>query len=69
MNEQLEAFARKSLKEGLAKCTDMEVLLFQAMYSHRDRDKPIDQVVDDMPTDKLDWAMQQVENTLKHRGA
>lgn len=69
MNEQLEAFARKTLKEELSKCTELEVILFKAMYSHRDRDKPINQVVDDMPTDKLDWAMQQVENTLKHRGA
>ena len=33
-----------------------------------DLDKPISDVVDDMPEDKLDWAMQQVENSLiKHR--
>ena len=65
MNEQLQAFARDSLKEGLSKCTEPQRHLFKQMYSHKNLDKPIDQVVDDMPEDKLDWAMQQVEATLR----
>ena len=64
MNNQLTAFARETLKEGLAKCTKEQILLFKRMYSHEDLEKDINKVVDDMPDEKLDWAMQQVERTL-----
>lgn len=65
MNNQLQEFARNTLKEGLTKCTDGQQLIFKRMYSHKDLDKPINDVVDNIAEDKLDWAMQQIENTLK----
>lgn len=64
MNETLKKFARDSLKEGLAKCTDGQQLLFKRMYAHKNLDMDINDVVDSMPAEKLDWAMQQVERTL-----
>jgi hypothetical protein len=39
------------------------------MYAQGNLDADIDNVVDLMPADKLDWAMTQVDNTLRgHRG-
>ena len=67
MNEQLINFARNELKEGLAQLTDANRLLFKRMYSHNNLDLPINEVVDKMPEDKLDWAMQQVSRTLKKK--
>ena len=67
MNVYLETFARDFLKNGLAECTDSERHLFKRMYSPDDLEKPIDQVVDDMDPKKLDWAMIQLENTLKKK--
>ena len=34
------------------------------MYSHKDLDKDINEVVDQIPDEKLDWAMQQIQRTL-----
>jgi hypothetical protein len=64
MNPTLSAFARQQLKEGLAKLNPENHRMFKLMYSHKDLEKPIDDVVDAMPDDKLDWAMQQVERSV-----
>ncbi|KKN78318.1 hypothetical protein LCGC14_0351770 [marine sediment metagenome] len=64
MNNQLQKFARDSLKKGLSQCTTAEKLLFKRMYSHNNLDLHIDKVVDNMPEDRLDWAMQQVQRTV-----
>ena len=64
MNNQLQEFARRELKDGLAKLPESNQLLFKRMYSHKDLDKPIDDVVDSMDYDKLDWAMQQVQRSI-----
>jgi predicted nucleotidyltransferase len=65
MNDQLRTYARDTPKEGLAKCTEGEQHLFKRMYAHANLELPIDEVVDQMEDDKLDWAMGQVERTLK----
>ena len=65
MNKQLEEFARKTLKDGLSKCTAAQQNIFARMYSHEDTSKDVNCIVDDMETEKLDWAMQQIERTLK----
>ena len=64
MNEQLKAFARRALKEGLAQLPESNRLLFKRMYSHKNLEADINDVVDGMPEEKLDWAMQQVERSL-----
>ena len=64
MNNQLKEFARNTLKDGLSLCTDGQQLLFKRMYAGGDLALSISEVVDNMPEDKLDWAMQQVQRTL-----
>lgn len=76
MNTQLQEFARKTLKEGLAQCSPEQQMIFKRMYVQRKRwdgaeaeialakAAEINDVVDKMPEERLDWAMQQVESTL-----
>jgi len=73
MNKQLQDYAREQLKAGLAQLPETWHRTFKLMYG-RDNGKrsvedavalQINDVVDIMPEDKLDWAMQQVENSLK----
>ena len=75
MNEQLQTFARNALKAGLAELPESWQNTFKLMYA-RDNGKrsvdealaiPINQVVDEMPADNLDWAMQQVNTSLCKR--
>jgi len=63
MNKQLQDFARAELKKGLAELEEKHIILFKRLYSHKDLTLDINTVVDNMPEDKLDWAMQQVTNT------
>jgi len=69
MNNQLQDFARQQLKDGLAQCTEAQQMLFKRMYSHKNLEASINDVVDAMPEDKLDWAMQQVERSLTKNSA
>ena len=62
--EELYRFARETLKDDLSQCSDSQVRLFKNMYSNNSPDLDINTVVDRMPDEKLDWAMQQVERTL-----
>lgn len=64
MNKELQDYARSQLKDGLSKLPKSNQHLFKRMYSHKDLEKSIDQVVDDMPEEKLDWAMQQVQRSV-----
>jgi hypothetical protein len=65
MNQHLQAFARQWLKDALAKLPESNQTVFKHMYSHKALELDIETVVDRMPADKLDWAMQQVENSLR----
>lgn len=65
MNDQLKNFAKEELKKGLAQLPEGWQRRFKQMYSHNNLDADINSVVDAMPEDKLDWAMSQVENSLK----
>lgn len=64
MNNQIQEFARKTLKEGLSQLPEGHQIKFKRMYSPESLDAPISDVVDWMPEDKLDWAMQQVEYSI-----
>ena len=64
MNDELQKHARSCLKEGLGKCTDGEKLKFKRLYANGSLGLSVNDVVDLMEADKLDWAMQQVQRTL-----
>jgi hypothetical protein len=64
-NPTIITFTRNTLKELLSMCTDDQQYLFKRMYAHDNLDLPINEVVDLMPVSKLDWALSQVERTIK----
>ena len=82
MNQQLQEFARTTLKQGLSKLGAEQHRIFKLMYAFRDHENQrfwrkavspdmtmtIDEVVDNLPEDKLDWAMTQVKTTLDKMG-
>lgn len=73
MNEQLQNFARQTLKDGLAQLPPERQRNFKLMYSSGNTvedklSKDIVDVVDSMPAEQLDWAMQQVQNSLAKIG-
>ena len=65
MNSQLANYARGKIKEGLSKLSEGHQAVFKRMYSHKNLELPIDKVVDNMPDTKLNWALTQVQNSLK----
>lgn len=73
MNEQLQQFARRTLKEGLAQLPPSWQNMFKLMYRRQNGTRsveltqqiPLEEIIDNMPYDKLDWAMTQVSNSLK----
>jgi len=64
MNKTIETFTRDLLKELIIKCNNNEQLIFKRMYSHKNLDLPVEDIVSNIPCDKLDWALTQVQNTL-----
>ena len=73
MNDSLKAYAKSELKEGLKLLPEGWQNKFKLMYGRagglRSVEEalamPIEDVVDEMPEDKLDWAMTQVQNSIK----
>jgi len=63
MNNHIQNFARQWLKQNLVKLPEKNQLVFKRMYSSG-LNLSINDVVDKMPVGALDWAMQQVEQTL-----
>lgn len=59
-----DKFVRDSLKTMLDQYTKPQRMLFKRMYSHGNLDATISDIVDNMPYEKLEWAVCQVENTL-----
>jgi hypothetical protein len=64
VNKNIEEFCRNFLKKNIVKCSEGQVLMFKRMYSNNNLDLDINIVIDKMPIDKLDWAMQQIERTI-----
>lgn len=64
-NETLIKAGRNILKELLAQCTEGQQMMFKKMYSPKNLELPINDAVDKMNPDKIDWAISQCENTLK----
>lgn len=63
---EIDEFKRKMLKSLLDQCNKNQKNIFNLMYSPKNVDKPIYDVVDEMPEDKLNWAIQQCEKTIKN---
>ncbi len=64
MNKELQKVARQKIKDGLAQLPEASHLLFKRMYHHDDIQVDINDAVDAMDGDKLDYAMLQVQRSL-----
>ncbi|WP_019101462.1 hypothetical protein [Chromobacterium haemolyticum] len=72
MNTQLQEFARITLKNGLGKLPESNINMFKLMYGRANGERSvedakgmsIDDVISEIPADRLDWAMTQVQNSL-----
>lgn len=56
---------REILLDMILKCSDDAQMVFRRMYSHKNLELPLSEVVAIMPEENLDWAIVQAENTLK----
>ncbi len=65
MNASIADYARGRILEGLLKLPEGHQKLFKRMYSHNDLASTIEDVVKNMEEGKLDWALTQVQNSLK----
>jgi len=65
MNKEVEKFIKKELKSGLSKLPKKWQKTFRLMYDHKNKYLDINGVVDNLKEDKLDWALSQVQNSLK----
>lgn len=61
---QLNSNLRQTIKNDLKKLPESNHLIFKRMYSPGNLDAKIEDVVDRMPVENLDWAMMQVKNSL-----
>ena len=69
VNQELQNFARKTLKDGLSQLPDRWQTMFKRMYATGDLTADISDVVDKMPEEKLDWAMDQVRKSISKLNA
>ena len=68
MNKTMREFARNNIKVGLAKLPEKWQMRFKQMYLPDNLDADVNDVVDATPEEKLDWAMQQIQNSLEKIG-
>lgn len=63
MNKKLSKFARASIKEDLAICTEPQQKMFKRIYGTSDME--MDFIISTIPDDELNLIMNLVERTLK----
>ena len=66
MNLTFAITGKEMLKELLAQCTEQQQVMFKRMYSHNNLDLPINEVVEKMKDEKIDWAITQCERTVEN---
>lgn len=55
---------RAEIIEMLNQCSDNQQSMFKRMYSHKDLTKSIENIVEEIPNDKLSWCHTQLTNTV-----
>lgn len=65
MTKSLRDFAKKEIKDGLNKLTESHQMIFRRMYSHKNLDAGIDEIIDNMSDDQLNISIRQIERTLE----
>lgn len=54
-----------TLKRLFLETTEKQQQLFKRMYSHKDLTADIETIINKMPDNKIDWAIQQCERTVE----
>ena len=67
MNKNALKFYKKEILEGLEKLPEDCQMKFKRMYSHSNLNKELKDIINDMPEDKLDWALTQVNNSINKK--
>jgi hypothetical protein len=65
MNPTLSEMARSVIKAGLAQCSKGQQDFFKRIYANGNYELNINTVVDRMSDKELDWALTQIQNTIK----
>jgi len=60
-----EIILKDALKNLITQVTEPQQMVFKRMYSNENLDKDIVSVIDDMLPAQLNWAITQVEKTIK----
>ena len=63
-NQTLINTARKILLHRLSECTQAQQIKFKLMYSHKNLDISLEELVLVIDESKLDWCITQCENTI-----
>jgi len=63
MNDTISNYAREQIKQQLFELPERYQLFFKRLYSHEDQKKPLNEIIDNIPEEKLNWVLTQVENT------
>ncbi|MEX0595049.1 MAG: hypothetical protein WD512_01010 [Candidatus Paceibacterota bacterium] len=67
MNRTLANYARQQIIEGLKKkLTLANNIRFKRIYSQNNMDSPIEDIVQNIPEEKLNHALNVVENTIRN---
>ena len=71
-NKTITDFARQQIIDGLAKLPSECQVIFLRMYNHKVANSPnpeqyIDETINNIPDEKLDWALSQVQRSLEKR--
>lgn len=64
-NETLIKISKEILKNLLSLCNESERKIFNKMHSPENIDASIDDIINNIESNKIDWAITQCENTLK----
>jgi hypothetical protein len=73
MNDQLKNFARETLINNLATLPDAWQIMFKRMYGRNNGQRSLEdtmvmniaEIVAEIPPDRLDWAMKQVDASIR----
>ena len=63
MNKEVETFTRQLLKDKLSLLPEKSIHLFKRIYSPGNMDRPLKDIVDNLPLPKLTKALGLVERT------
>jgi hypothetical protein len=68
MNPELVSYAKEYIRINIKQLKDEHILIFKKMYSSHNLAANIDDVIDNMAIDKLNWAIHQITNSLLKEG-